>query len=79
MPYIAQNFMDWTSWSPGCSPSAPVQQTRERIPPPCDPNIQCETNCSNIVETRNSKQNALQVNSYMIHNKDQLASQLTAI
>ena len=62
MNTLEQNFSDWTSWTPGCSPSAPVQQTREQTPLPCDQNIQCEPNCSNIVETRISKQNALQIN-----------------
>ena len=52
---LDQNVSDWTPWAPGCSPSAPVQQSREQMYLPCDLGIACETNCSNNIETRISK------------------------
>ena len=55
---LEQNVSGWTSWAPGCSPSAPVQQSREQMYLPCDPGIECEMNCSNNIETRISKQSS---------------------
>ena len=54
---IERNVSEWTSWSPGCSPSAPVQQTRERYYLSCDQGIQCQLNCPNMTDTRISKHN----------------------